>query len=476
MSKKISTGVMYASSPVARLSVDGILVDPPQTTDDQIEKVTENSPAFSMLASRCTTESEFDKLELKVYSFAFALPHLVQTADKVLADDPRGAIVEMIRTGVSFRNISKTELTLHANTPIAYQHTPDKIYARLSGFYRSNGKKKGHTKSDDCHLKPGQTVTFKINWKNLPNEYTPLTAAKEGRFWMNLVNFAVEIKNINQETGAEFNDLSSMLSMMPKATYTKRQSNPVLETGFSLGPMQDTENFVLQKMAGSADLFAVAPISVQAGAKNIPGQIPLNAATRDVDVYDGLVYTQSATVEGDLFGVHVVNVTRANYGESQTGKETPKTYVGTGLSVKRVGGHDRPLDLRNYQGQGNRLIIVGMTVSATPVDPAISMCSFKWDTNTGYWILWDDFEQAPRAAPDKLTAFTPLSTKMPVMIVSGVYTREEELQLQEELMARGQNEYGQPFGQPKGFGDFLKKAIGVITIVGKVANFIGTLL
>jgi len=484
---RINSNSIYKAVPRVRAAVPGVLVDPPQTTDDIVEKVTEASPAFSLLASRCTTESEFSEMtNLKVYSFAFALPHLVEDTPTELFDDPRGAIVELLRTGVSFRNISKTELTLHANTPIAFQHTPDKIYARLSGFYRSAGKKKGQKMSDDCHLKPGQTVTFKINWKNLPNEYTPLMQAKESRLWMNLINFAVEIKNINQETGAEFNALSSMLSMMPKATYTKRQSNPIPPTGSVIAGMQDTENFVLQEMAGAGDLFSVYPISVQSGGKQIPGSSPLQDVSVPHSVFGKQGYEvdfiQSAMNEGDLFGVETVAVSRDNYNVSSNehgGKAMPSAYEGTGLCVKRVGGNLRPLELRNYQGGGNRLVIVGFNVDGLSSDAPISYSSYKWDQNTGYWMLWDDDYQGPRRAPDELVImenFTPVSTRMPIMVVQGVYTKKEQLEMHEALMQRGQNDYGQPFGDPRGFGTFLKKAIGVLTVVGQVAGYLGTLL
>jgi len=306
-------------------------------------------------------------------------------------------------------------------------------------------------------------------------------AAKDGRYWMNLINFAVEVKNINQETGAEFNDLSSMLSMIPKATYTKRQSNPIPQTGMTLGAMQDTENFVLQEMSGAADLFSVYPISVQSGGRDTPGRMPLVQVSPDNEIFANpkLIFTQSASIEGDLLGVQVVNVTRADYhdgGVDDDGKTLPQAYRGTGLSVKRVGGKDRPLELSAYQGSGNRVVVVGFTVDGSPSNAPISFSSFKWDPNVGYWVLWDDYEQAPRYAPEGLSAFTPVSTLMPIMIVSGVYTKKEQQELHEALMLRGQNEFGQPFGDPKGFGDFLKKAIGVITIIGKVAGFLGTLL
>lgn len=481
----INSSSIYKSAPKASAAVPGVLVDPPQTTDDIVEKVTESSPAFSLLASRCTTESEFSELtNIKVYSFAFALPHLVEVAENELWDDPRGAIVELLRTGVSFRNISKTELTLHANTPIAFQHTPEAIYARLSGFYRSAGKKKGQKMSDDCHLKPGQTVTFKINWKNLPNEYTPLMQAKESRLWMNLVNFAVEIKNINQETGAEFNDLSSMLSMIPKATYTKRQSNPIPPTGSTIAGMQGSENFVLQEMAGAGDLFSVYPISVQSGGKLAPGSRPLVSASGPHKVFElegyEVSFIQSAVNEGDLFGVEVVPVSRDNYTSSnEGGKSVPASYSGTGLCVKIVGGHLRPLELKTYQGAGNRVVIVGFNVDGVLANSPISYSSYKWDQNTGYWMLWDDDYQVPRRAPEELIImenFTPVSTRMPLMIVKGVYTKKEQLEMHKALLQRGQNDYGQPFGDPRGFGTFLKKAIGVLTVVGQVAGYLGTLL
>jgi hypothetical protein len=461
--------------PKSTAASDGILLEPKQTLDDVIERVNEVSPTFTLLAARCTTESEFDAKTVKTYSFGFAVPHIVKTSNTDIADDPRGVLAELMRTGVSFKNVSNQDVTLHANVPIAKQHYPGSIYTRLSGFH---SKSKKNQMTDDIVLKPGQTGTFKTNLKGLANEYVPMEQVKESRVWINLITFAVVVKNINQETGAAYNTEASILEARPKALYTKRKSNPILESGQTL-TMQSTENFVLQALDGYSDLYMVDPVSAAGGNKaslDMKDNIYKSVA-QDMEVFRGgdvdATFIQDAVREGDLLGVHRVLVTKKNDDHQQ---QHVKSYYGAGLIVKRVGGNERPLELSSRQSGGARLIIMGFNVAASPNSPPVFFSNWKWDPNVGHWVLWDDYEQQARYADDHMTDFTPISTGMPVMLIEGVYTKMEKEEMERKLLAIGYNSLGQPYGKPKAFGDFLRKAISVLEVVGKVAGFIGTLL
>jgi len=450
---------------------DGVLLEPKQTLDDVIEKVHEVAPTFTMLASRCTTESNFDAKTVKTFSFGFAVPHIVRTSATEIADDPRGVLAELIRTGVSFKNVSNQDVTIHANIPIAKQHYPGSIYTRLSGFHSKSRK---NQMTDDVVIKPGKTATFKTNLKGLANEYVPMEQVKESRVWINLITFAVVIRNINQETGAAYNDEASILEARPKALYTKRKSNPIVESGMTL-TMQATENFVLQALTGYADLYMVDPVNAAGGnraALDIKDNIYKSVAD-DMQIFRGgdvdATFIQDAVREGDLLGVKKVLVTKA-------GQPHSRAYFGAGLIVKRVGGNERPLELSSRQSGGSRLIIMGFNVSASSGSSQVFFSNWKWDPNVGHWVLWDDYEQQARYADDSLMDFTPISTGMPVVLIEGVYTREEREEMERQLLAIGVNEHGQPYGKPKAFGDFIRKAISVLEVVGKVAGFVGTLL
>lgn len=454
----MASKVSLAGAPAPRAG-DGILVDPPQTTDDVVEKVDEMPPAFTLLASRATTESNFDKLELKVFSFAWAVPHLLATAENEWSDDPRGAIVELIRTGVSFRNISNEEITIHANTPVAKQHTPSVIYARLSGFYVKG--KKG-AKSDDVRLKPGQTATYKIHWKNLPNEYTPVSTVSDSRVWNNLLTFCVEIKNINDSTGAAIASLASVVSMIPKVHYTKRKSNPAPPVGYTL-KIQGTDNFQLHALTGADDLYAVDAVPAQVlNTAVLTSDVDRRNASAEIVLDDNTSYIFDAMIEGDLIGTQRVQARRGT-----------KVYNTIGLVVKKIGGNDRPLEISTRQGIGTRLIVPGM---CTNVRGGCSYSYFKWDQGLGHWVLWDDYEQSPRAIDGDGSLLTPLTTRMPCFFLKGVYTVQEKEELIRVARETGRSVNGQPFGEPKGFGEVLRSAISVIVVVGKVPTSIGTLL
>jgi len=413
---------------------NGILVDPIQTTDDIIEKVNESSPAFTVLASRCTTATQFSAGVLQVQSFAWAVPHLVKTADKTFADDNRGAIVELMRSGVSIKNLTKSEITIHANTPVARQHEPDKIYARLSGFRRKEGRK--WIMSDDVHLGPNQTATYKVHWKLLPNEYTPMQMIKDGRVYMNLLCFGVEVKNINENTGAAYAPESEVVSLIPRVLYTKRQSNPQLNAGESL-IVQSEVNFALQELSGFKDMYSVHPVSAMGGARggDKTRLLPFLDPGKDLPIFDGTEITcafiQDAVREGDLLGVKKVLVTRDK-----------KSYNSCGLITKRVGGKERPLEMKTRQGGGSRLIVMGLNVASNPASAAVSFSYYKWDATVGYWILWDDFEQQPRYCPDNFPDFTPVSAGMPICYLDGVYTKKQKEEMLALMAADGISELG----------------------------------
>jgi hypothetical protein len=447
-----------------------VLVEPAQTTDDYVEKVVETAPAFSLLASRGTKETEFDQLNLQVYSFAWAIPHLLRTNAQTLADDERGAIVELMKSGVSFRNESTDEITIHANTPVALQKAPDRIYARLSGFFSKSG---GGRKTDDIRVKPNETVTYKINWKSLPNEYTPLMEGKDGRLWMNMITFAVETKNINQKTGEAPNALAGMVSMIPKMHYSKRKSNPIVPPGQIL-TTQDTDNYGLMLLDGADDLFSVYPISVQSGFAQGIGENPLQKYSTDHSIFGSspgsTSFIQDAAREGDYIGVKPVLVNMARDGGE------PRAYTTAGLTVAFRGGAPRPLNLPTRQGWGTRLIIPGFCIPASPGNATVYYSYWKWDTASGFWVLWDDYEQVARYASSDLTNFTPINTYVPILCISGVLGYSEQDEERTELLKLGKNQFGQAYGDPRGFGSFLRKAISVLTIVGQVAGYIGGLL
>jgi len=452
--------------PHATATSDGILLEPKQTLDDVIEKVNEVAPTFTLLAKKCSTETEFDAKTVNTYSFGFAVPHLVRTDTTTVADDPRGMLVEMFRTGVSFKNVSNQPVTIHANIPIAKQHIPGMIYTRLSGFRKSKGNKL----QDDITLQPGGTGTFKVNLKYLANEYIPMEQIKDNRVWINMMVFAVIIKNVNQETGLPYSEDASILEARPKALYTKRKSNPIIAPTDTLAK-QSEENFVLQGMDGYTDLYAVEPVSVE-GSQYSALKNEFGSPAAAVPVFTGecnLSWIQEAFAEGDLLGAQKCMVSREVDGRTQS-------YYTLGLITKRVGGNLRPLDLRSRQGIGTRLIIPGFNVNASPGGDSVFYSNWKWDQNSGHWVLWDDYEQMARYADDRFNDFTPVSTAMPMLFLDGVYTREQREEMMAATLLKGANEFGQPYGKPKGFGEFLRKAISVIEVVAKVAGAIGAVL
>jgi hypothetical protein len=458
---------------------EGILLDPKQTLDDNIDKVNEVSPTFTLLSTRCTTESNFDAKTVHTLSFGFALPHLVTTKANVIADDPRGALVEMLRTGVSFKNVSNQDVKIYANLPIAKQTKPGQIYTRISGFHAKH--KKGDM-TDDITLQPDQTGTFKVHLKRLANEYVPMEQVKEGRVWINIITFCVVMKNVNQETGGAYNKDASILEARPKALYTIRKSHPQIPTGGTL-VQQDTENFVLQAMSGYTDLFSVDPVSAIGGSPVVPaGQIPRSIAPQK-DIFRGgdidATFIQDAAIEGDLIGFAKVLVTSKTPRPGVTYLDHPHppySYYTAGLKIKRIGGHDRPLELSGRHAGGHRLIVMGLNSMSNPKAPQIYYSYWKWNANVGHWILWDDFEQQARYVDENLAQITPVSSAMPIVLLENVYTKEERLEIEEELIKTGFSATGLPYGRPQSFGEFLRKAISVLEVVGKIAGFTGTLL
>lgn len=433
-----------------------ILCDPPQTTDDFQEDCLEKSPKFTVLGGLCTNSSDFDDMDLKVHSLAWAIPHFLQVAEKKFRDDMRGDLVLLKESQLSFRNVSMNEIILHANTPVARLDNPDAIYARASGF-RRNG-----TISDDVVLKPGETLTYSVSWEKMQG-YTPMTTIKEERLWMNMITFCVEMKNVSSLTGDVIPENAEVVSIIPKTRYWKRKSNPLpydasenIEVKF-----QSDQNYAFQTLDGGAtDLYKVEPIDAQGsapvGAKLLDGRY-----VRDQVLFGArpgrTVLCQDAYNEGDLLGVAGLKL---------------KDYSTAALKIRK---RDQSqsfgfLQMPTRQGENIRLLVQGLNVSSDDRDPTFSYSYFKYVENVAptisAWVLWDEERNEPRSADPKLGIETVVSAFIPIMVLEGL--RKPKLNLEGRF-----SENGQPYGAPKAFSDFIKTSVSVISVISKIAGFVG---
>jgi len=457
-------GVPIAKYPHKRLSARSadpadqfILCDPAQTTDDFQEDCLEKSPKMTVLGGFCTNASDFDDQNIKVHSVAWAIPHLLKVSETELKDDPRGALVMLKESQLSFRNVSMNEIILHANTPVARLDNPDSIYARASGF------RKGGTITDDVILKPGETLTYSIPWEKMQSN-TPMTTVKDGRLWMNMITFCVEMKNVSSLTGQFIPENAEVVTIIPKTRYWKRKSNPIppdADTGMSI-TMQDDEHFGFATLGGIEDLYKVEPVDAM-GAVMADSQVLDGRYVRDKVLFASrpgrVTLCQDAYNEGDLLGVAGLNL---------------GDYTTAALKVRaRFGDLYEFLKLTTRRAENVRVLIQGLSVASDDRDPTFSYSYFKFDADVvegGAWILWDEDRKQPRSADPKLGIETVMSTFVPLMVIEG---------LQQPKLEKFQgfyNIHGQPYGEPKAFGDFITKTISVISVISKIASFAGSLL
>lgn len=61
-----------------------------------------------------------------------------------------------------------------------------------------------------------------------------------------------------------------------------------------------------------------------------------------------------------------------------------------------------------------------------------------------------------------------------MILLRGVHTKKEKEELIDKHIGL-YNEFGQPYGRPKSFGTFIRKAFSVIEVVAKVTAAIATL-
>jgi hypothetical protein len=472
--------------PQLREDTDGVVVEPAQTLDDVQDKVHEVSPTYTILASKCITETIFDSgVTEDIQAFDFALPHLVKTTDTTYQDDVRGQLVELLRSGVSFKNVSNQEVRIHANMPVCKQHYPTEIYTRLSGFRNKVGKKGQLV--DDIVLKPGETGTFKVNIKYMANEYLPMQRIDSDRVWINMIAFAVVTRNTNIETGVAYNDDTAIVELRPKMLYTRKKSHPITEQSITT-TYQSKENFALTALAAFDDLYTVYPINVK-GSSRIPDAQHMNVPM-DFEIFGDatecpMAITRQQVREGDLIGYHEVQLHPPE--KDRSGKHLkhggiPKDapHHAIGLTVAKVGGGSRPLEMSDYQTGGYRLCIPGLNINSGDIHPSYSgpmagpiTSWWKYDRASGYWLLFDEVQQAPVWVADPLDGQEICSTQMPVFIVSGVYNKQEKEEQLNEIMLRGVSEHGLKYGTPNPWGTVVRKSVSVIEVVGKVGGNAG---
>lgn len=446
-----------AAKEKAEAESEFLLTDPAPTTDDFQEDCLEKSLKMTVCGGLCTNASDFNNSKLKVHTVSWCIPHLLKVSESVLRDDPRGAIVMLKESQLSFKNVSNVEVILHANTPVARLDNPDVIYARASGF------RKGNVVSDDMVLKPGETLTYSIPWDKMQSNI-PITTIMNERLWMSMITFCVEMRNINPETGAVFPENEEIVTIIPKTRYWKRKSNPIPpdeDSGITI-EMQGTENFGFATLGGITDLYTVNPIDAMGGTlvkgKDFDGRYVRDSimfATRPGRV----VHCQDAFNEGDLLGI----------GGYNTGE-----YVTAQLMIKQRLGGFVPLQLPSRQATTTRLLVPGLCVSSEDRDSAFSYSYFKFEvdmgTGEGRWILWDEQAGEPRGVDPGLGIETTMSAYTPIMVIEGLNKPKIE------RFYGYYSEFGQPYGDPKGFADFIKTTISVISIISKVATFVGGLI
>jgi len=460
-------GVPIAKYPYRRLEAakdkaetesEFLLTDPAPTTDDFQEDCLEKSLKMTVCGGLCTNSTDFNNSNLKVHTVSWCIPHLLKVSESILRDDPRGAIVMLKESQLSFKNVSNVEVILHANTPVARLDNPDVIYARASGF------RKGNVVSDDMILKPGETLTYSVPWDKMQSNI-PITTIKNERLWMNMITFCVEMRNINPVTGTVFPENEEIVTIIPKTRYWKRKSNPIPpdeDLGITI-EMQGSENFGFATLGGITDLYTVNPIDAMGGAlvktKDFDGRYVRDSvmfATRPGRV----VYCQDAFNEGDLLGIGGYNL--GDYTTAQL------------MVRKRFGDVFEPLQLPSRQAKNIRVLVPGLCISSEDRDPAFSYSYFKFEMNEetgeGRWILWDEDANEPRGVDPGLGIETTMSAFTPLMVLDGLNTPKVE------KFYGYYSEFGQPYGDPKGFADFIKTTISVISVISKVATFVGGLI
>jgi len=460
-------GVPIAKYPYRRLEAakdragvtgtDFLLTDPAPTTDDFQEDCLEKSLKMTVCGGLCTNSTDFNNSSLKVHTISWCIPHMLKVSQVLFKDDPRGSIVMLKESQLSFKNVSTVEVILHANTPVARLDNPDVIYARASGF------RKGNVISDDVVLKPGETLTYSIPWDKMQSNI-PITTIKDQRLWMNMITFCVEMKNINPATGSYFPENEEIVTIIPKTRYWKRKSNPILGDGDSgvTIEMQGTENFGFATLTGISDLYTVTPIDAMGGTlvktKDYDGRY-----VRDSVIFANrpgrVVFCQDAYNEGDLLGV-----SGFNYGD----------YTTAQLMVrKRVGDVFEPLQLSSRQAQNTRVIVPGLCVASETRNSILSYSYFQYHVDPrggGRWLLWDEDANEPRGVDPGLGIETLVSAYTPLMVIEGLNTPKVE------KFYGFYSEYGQPYGDPKGFADFIKTTISVISVISRVATLVGGLV
>jgi hypothetical protein len=459
-SKPSKLGVPVAKFPHKRLSAKSgnpadqfVLCDPASTTDDFQEDCLEKSPKMTVLGGFCTNASDFDDQKLQVHSICWAIPHLLKVSEESLLDDPRGALVMLKESQLSFRNVSMNEVIIHANTPVARLDNPDAIYARASGF------RKGGTITDDVILKPGETLTYSVPWEKMQSN-VPLTTVKDMRLWMNMITFCVEMKNVSSLTGSVIPENAEVVTIIPKTRYWKRKSNPIppdADSGVTLD-FQDDENFGFQTLGGIEDLYKVQPVDAMGStppASGLDGRY-----VRDKVLFSAnpgrVVLCQDAYAEGDLLGIAGLNI---------------GDYTTAALKIRnRFGSVYEFLKMKSRVAENVRLVVQGLTVASDERDPTFSYSYFKFVkeyADEGAWVLWDEDRKQPRSADPKMGIETVMSSFVPIMVIEGLQ------HLHPDRFKGYSNVHGQPYGDPQPFaeGEFITKAISVISVISRVAVF-----
>jgi len=384
-----------------------VYVDPLESSGTELPVVEDKGQVVTMTRSSCSDTENFTSNVMKVFSLVFNLPVFFQESATAIVQDKRGTLVELYSTGVSFRNVSMNDVTIHCNTPVSIAGDSF-VFARLPGFFKKtgNGKKRF---ADSVSLKPNQSAIYSVNWKDLPSSYTPIKTSSSGNFGITAATFSVHIHNaiLSEASATTINELSETVQVQPMAKYLLREQDAVAnsEVGQVVKIVEVPHFSMAQLPSNEKSLWGIDPLTPAAAAYlTDPRKFITDASTVTSNTF-----ISDLSVEGTFFGAMEENV--SGY-----------TYPVITLAVKNgISGSDKPASLISRQSILTRIGVVGLNFSTFgedrnqggPAQNATSMSVFKWDTRVNRWLLWNDLYDKPYRANYTGSAIT-LPTSIPV--------------------------------------------------------------
>lgn len=235
--------------PESRAISDGINEDPIGEEPVNVEHRVDRYDVTIDYAAALSQKQYFDKAG-SPHRIHWRMPLATQkVADGDVTLDSRGLLSDLVSAHVEFTNELQDDIKIAINTPIAKIGSPDEIVNRVN--------------SKTYELKPGQSRTYKVNWKADVNLFQPLiqkvTQGDDSFHAAVIADYAIVVPDVSAQSNTAYNVTRNVCGVKTSVKYVSEKIDEMMR-------VSGTKVFL-------GDVFSISTINGVSAMLKVEGEI-----------------------------------------------------------------------------------------------------------------------------------------------------------------------------------------------------------